>query len=384
MGIAADALVAAFNPQLAAWSHSPFAAEVEQHLVRASRRASASTRRGPRAPSPRAAPRPTTRPSRRPSPAPSPRSAAGGCWRCGASRCSTSRRGPPLLPQGRPPRRAGHRGRAGGAGGLAPADDPGGPRGPHPGGPRGGALALPGGGHGRAPPSAGVVDPIADLAQVADEEGGLWLHVDAAWGGAAALVPELRPVLEGIGRASSVTFDAHKWLSVPMGAGMYLTRHAGHPGADLPGGGRLHAPRRRRPCRWRTPTPTRCSGRGGSSASRSSCRWPSPAGRATRSRSATRPPWATGCASGCGRRDGRWSTTRPCPWSASWTPAPRALGGVPGGVAADVVASGEAWISTVVLGEAGPALRACITNYRTGPEDVDALVAALGRARTAP
>ena len=49
-------------------------------------------------------------------------------------------------------------------------------------------------------------------------------------------------------------------------------------------------------------------------------------------------------------------------------------------VAADVVASGEAWISTVALGEAGPALRACVTNYRTGPEDVDALVAALGRA----
>ena len=35
MGIAADALVAAFNPQLAAWSHSPFAIEVEQHLIRA-------------------------------------------------------------------------------------------------------------------------------------------------------------------------------------------------------------------------------------------------------------------------------------------------------------------------------------------------------------
>jgi hypothetical protein len=34
-----------------------------------------------------------------------------------------------------------------------------------------------------------------------------------------------------------------------------------------------------------------------------------------------------------------------------------------------------------VLGEVGPALRACITNYRTGPEDVEALVAALGRAR---
>jgi hypothetical protein len=51
-------------------------------------------------------------------------------------------------------------------------------------------------------------------------------------------------------------------------------------------------------------------------------------------------------------------------------------------VAADVVASEEAWISTVALGEAGPALRACITNFRTGPEDVDALVATLARARS--
>ena len=53
------------------------------------------------------------------------------------------------------------------------------------------------------------------------------------------------------------------------------------------------------------------------------------------------------------------------------------------GVKEHVVASGEAWISTVVLGELGPALRACITNYQTGPEDLDALVAALGRAREA-
>src|SRR5207245_1807615 len=62
-------------------------------------------------------------------------------------------------------------------------------------------------------------------ADVAKAEG-LWLHVDAAWGGAAALVPELRWVLKGIERADSITFDAHKWLSVPMGAGLYLTRHA--------------------------------------------------------------------------------------------------------------------------------------------------------------
>ena|SRR5436305_10054171 len=50
-------------------------------------------------------------------------------------------------------------------------------------------------------------------------------------------------------------------------------------------------------------------------------------------------------------------------------------------VAAEVVASGEAWISTVALGEAGAALRACITHFATGPGDVDALVAALARAR---
>ena len=50
-------------------------------------------------------------------------------------------------------------------------------------------------------------------------------------------------------------------------------------------------------------------------------------------------------------------------------------------VAADVLASGEAWISTVSLGEVGPALRACITNYRTGPEDIEILMAALRRAR---
>jgi len=50
-------------------------------------------------------------------------------------------------------------------------------------------------------------------------------------------------------------------------------------------------------------------------------------------------------------------------------------------VAQQVLASGEAWISTVALGEAGTVLRACITNVRTGPADVDALIATLGRAR---
>jgi glutamate/tyrosine decarboxylase-like PLP-dependent enzyme len=72
--------------------------------------------------------------------------------------------------------------------------------------------------------SAGAIDPLSAVADVAADEQ-LWLHVDAAWGGGAALVPELRPALAGIERADSITFDPHKLLSVPMGAGLYLTRH---------------------------------------------------------------------------------------------------------------------------------------------------------------
>jgi glutamate/tyrosine decarboxylase-like PLP-dependent enzyme len=72
--------------------------------------------------------------------------------------------------------------------------------------------------------SAGAIDPLMAIAEVATAES-LWLHVDAAWGGGAALVPELRSIFAGLERADSVTFDPHKLLSVPMGAGLYLTRH---------------------------------------------------------------------------------------------------------------------------------------------------------------
>ena len=72
--------------------------------------------------------------------------------------------------------------------------------------------------------SAGLVDPLAKLAEVAAQHGA-WFHVDAAWGGSAALSPRLKAVLAGIERADSITWDAHKWLSVPMGAGMFFCRH---------------------------------------------------------------------------------------------------------------------------------------------------------------
>ncbi len=70
---------------------------------------------------------------------------------------------------------------------------------------------------------AGTVDALGEIAEVAAREK-LWFHVDAAWGGAGCLVPELKPLFSGIERADSITVDAHKWFNVPMGAGMILTR----------------------------------------------------------------------------------------------------------------------------------------------------------------
>lgn len=71
--------------------------------------------------------------------------------------------------------------------------------------------------------AAGVIDPLPEVAALAAAEG-LWLHVDAAWGGAAALSDRLRLHLAGIESAASVTCDAHKLLSVPVGAGMFFCR----------------------------------------------------------------------------------------------------------------------------------------------------------------
>jgi aromatic-L-amino-acid/L-tryptophan decarboxylase len=72
--------------------------------------------------------------------------------------------------------------------------------------------------------AAGAIDPLVELAAIAQREK-VWLHVDAAWGGAGVLSSALRDQLAGIELADSITTDAHKWLSVPMGAGMFFTRH---------------------------------------------------------------------------------------------------------------------------------------------------------------
>ncbi|MFN3943304.1 MAG: pyridoxal phosphate-dependent decarboxylase family protein [Allosphingosinicella sp.] len=71
--------------------------------------------------------------------------------------------------------------------------------------------------------NAGMIDPLQVMSDVARRYS-CWFHVDAAWGGAALIDPEMHAYFNGIAASDSVTIDAHKWLSVPMGAGMFLCR----------------------------------------------------------------------------------------------------------------------------------------------------------------
>ena len=71
--------------------------------------------------------------------------------------------------------------------------------------------------------SSTSVDPVGPIAGIAEREG-LWLHVDAAYAGAVALLPDLRAPFAGWERADSVVVNPHKWLFVPLDASLLLTR----------------------------------------------------------------------------------------------------------------------------------------------------------------
>ena len=72
---------------------------------------------------------------------------------------------------------------------------------------------------------AGMIDPLHACADIAKQQA-LWLHVDAAWGGAALASNRLRGLLDGIERADSITIDAHKWLATTMGCAIFISRRA--------------------------------------------------------------------------------------------------------------------------------------------------------------
>lgn len=69
------------------------------------------------------------------------------------------------------------------------------------------------------------VDPVGAIAAICERER-IWLHVDAAYGGAMALVPEYRPLLSGWERADSIVVNPHKWMFAPFDASLLLFRGA--------------------------------------------------------------------------------------------------------------------------------------------------------------
>ncbi len=383
MGIVADALVAAFNPQLAAWSHSPFAAEVERYLlIELGRRfgydqstglTGTFTTGGAEA-------------NHTAILAALEHGFPGEFRRCGlrglpaqpvlylsleahdslvkaACACGLGDRAVRRVPVDRDQRMdaralevmiAEDR-----AAGLAPF-----------------MVAATAG-----TTNCGAVDPLSRLALLAGEKK-LWLHVDAAWGGAAVLVPELAGLLEGINRADSITFDAHKWLSVPMGAGMFLSRHQDILGRTF--GIDTHY------------MPAEGRGLGVEDPFARSLQWSRRFTGLKVFLTLAVAGWE-GCAAVIRQQTAMGGLLRRRLMASDWepvndTPLPIICfvdGGSPEGntarfieqVAARVIASGEAWISSTRLAGRQPALRACITNYRTGEEDITALVAALDRAR---
>jgi len=71
--------------------------------------------------------------------------------------------------------------------------------------------------------STTAVDPVEAIADVAAAEG-LWLHVDAAYAGPSALIPEMRGYFRGWERADSIVVNPHKWMFTPFDCSLLLTR----------------------------------------------------------------------------------------------------------------------------------------------------------------
>jgi glutamate/tyrosine decarboxylase-like PLP-dependent enzyme len=380
MGVAADLLVAAFNPQMAAWSHNPMACEIEQHVVKAFAR-----KFGYR-----------------------DEDAAGSFTSGGAEANHTgllaglthsfpmfAKHGARALPG--PPvlyvcEESHHSfvkaARLCGIGDdsvvTVPVDD------------RyvmdAGALAecvRRDRADGKAPflvvatmgtTNAGLLDPIDEMVEVAGEES-LWVHADAAWGGAAALVPELKPCLGAIDRADSITFDAHKWLSVPMGAGMFFTRHRDVLektfGVDaqympLSGDYEIVEPHRttmqwsRRFIGLKVFLSLLVAGWEGYEAA---LRHQNEMGNMLRAK----------------LRDHQWNVINDTPlptvcFDDGREGAENSFENL-AAIARPIVDDGRAWISTTRIAGVRPVLRATVTNYRTQPSDLDVLVDDLDRER---
>lgn len=227
--------------------------------------------------------------------------------------------------------------------------------------------------------SSGAIDPLETLAEIA-ERAGAWLHADAAWGGMLALVPACAGEVKGIARADSIAFDPHKALAMPLGCGMLLTRHAEALGAAF----------HERPGYMPRSASTEPYARG-LAWSRRSHGVPLAALLATLGDEGLARALGAQIALGDRleeglRREGfavRRSSRLPVVCVTDETREDGASGAFLEGLARAVIASGAGWISVTRFADGKRALRACVTNHRTTAEDVDRVVAALGTARRA-
>ena len=71
--------------------------------------------------------------------------------------------------------------------------------------------------------TTGTIDPLAEIAETCRQEN-LWFHVDGAYGGFAAMLPDASPDLRALDQADSIAVDPHKWLYAPLEAGCVLVR----------------------------------------------------------------------------------------------------------------------------------------------------------------
>src|SRR5687768_8148246 len=72
--------------------------------------------------------------------------------------------------------------------------------------------------------STSSIDPVREFIEIGEKHA-MWLHVDAAYAGSAAVVPELRHILDGCERADSVVVNPHKWLFTPFDLSVLYCRH---------------------------------------------------------------------------------------------------------------------------------------------------------------
>jgi glutamate/tyrosine decarboxylase-like PLP-dependent enzyme len=220
--------------------------------------------------------------------------------------------------------------------------------------------------------NAGMIDPLSACAGIA-RENGMWLHVDAAWGGGLIASTALRDALAGIEAADSLTIDAHKWFATTMGCGMFLTPHPEALSAA-----------------FRVTTSYMPPNAGGVDPYANSMQWSrrflglrlfmslAAAGWGGHARHVERAVALAGMIE-AGLAARGWSIANRSPLAVVCAEPPPGSAD-PRAIVGRVLAAGVAWVSAAEF-EGRPVVRACVTHGETTPEDVAILVSALDQAR---